>query len=232
MALHEWLTSEVREGPAGPRVGAFFDLDGTLIAGFSIAAFWRDRLLNRGISLAEIRATLASVAGFRRGTLGFSGVMATMAGFMRGISEQEFEELGERLFEEELATLIYPESRALVETHLELGHTVAIISSATRYQIDPLARDLGVELVVCSELEVEDGRFTGRVPFACDGRRKAEAAALAHLAVLLCRGGVLCCDRAHHLRIAPALRALRSGDGVARVCGGSGSLEKPLRGRG
>ena len=87
-----------------------------------------------------------------------------------------FEELGERLFEEELATLIYPESRALGETHLELGHTVAIISSATRYQIDPLARDLGVEVVVCSELEVEDGRFTGRVLFACDGRRKAEGA--------------------------------------------------------
>ncbi len=176
MALHEWLTSEVREGPAGPRVGAFFDLDGTLIAGFSIAAFWRDRILSRGISLAEIRSTLASVAGFRRGTLGFSGVMATLAGFMRGISEKEFEELGERLFEEELATLIYPESRALVETHLERGHTVAIISSATRYQIDPLARDLGVELVVCSELEVEEGRFTGRVAFACDGRRKAEGA--------------------------------------------------------
>ena len=99
-----------------------------------------------------------------------------MAVFMRGISEKEFEELGERLFVEELATLIYPESRALLETHLELGHTVAIISSATRYQIEPLARDLGVELIVCSELGVEDGRFTGRLVFACDGRRKEEAA--------------------------------------------------------
>jgi len=44
MALHADLTREIDEGPAGPAVGAFFDVDGTLIAGFSAVAFLRDRL--------------------------------------------------------------------------------------------------------------------------------------------------------------------------------------------
>jgi hypothetical protein len=35
MTLHEQLTHEIRTGPAGPNIGAFFDLDQTLFAGFS-----------------------------------------------------------------------------------------------------------------------------------------------------------------------------------------------------
>src|SRR5256886_12430680 len=41
MALHTDLTREIDEGPAGPAVGALFDPDGTLLAGFSAAAFPR-----------------------------------------------------------------------------------------------------------------------------------------------------------------------------------------------
>ena len=70
--------------------------------------------------------------------------------------------LGERALHRALAAAVYPESRALVRAHQRKGHTVAIVSSATRYQIEPLARDLGIEHVLCTRLEVEDGRFTGR----------------------------------------------------------------------
>ena len=54
----------------------------------------------------------------------------------------------------ELAAAVYPESRALVHAHRRRGHTVAVVSSATRYQIEPLARDLGIEHVLCTRLEV------------------------------------------------------------------------------
>ena len=68
-------------------------------------------------------------------------------------------------------------SRALVRAHQEMGHTVAIVSSATRYQADPLARDMGIEHVLCTELEVENGVFTGRVVHpTCYGEGKASAA--------------------------------------------------------
>jgi len=95
---------------------------------------------------------------------------------LRGTPEQELVETGERLFDSELAALVYPESRALVTAHLRRGHTVAIVSAATRYQVEPLARDLGIEHVLCTRLEVEDGKFPGRyISPACWGDGKASA---------------------------------------------------------
>ena len=38
MTLYTSLTGAIDKGPAGPRIGAFFDLDRTLIAGFSASA--------------------------------------------------------------------------------------------------------------------------------------------------------------------------------------------------
>src|SRR5439155_240791 len=62
----------------------------------------------------------------------------------------------------DLTRAIYPESRALVQAHRRRGHTLAIVSSATRYQIEPIARELGIPNVLCTRLEVQNGRLTGR----------------------------------------------------------------------
>jgi putative phosphoserine phosphatase/1-acylglycerol-3-phosphate O-acyltransferase len=51
----------------------------------------------------------------------------------------------------------------MVKAHLQKGHTVAIISSATPYQVEPAARDLDIENVLCTYLQVENGEFTGAV---------------------------------------------------------------------
>ena len=80
---------------------------------------------------------------------------------MRGESEEAFADLGERLFRSKIAGTIRRESRALVLAHQRAGHTVAVASAATKYQIAPVARDLGVEHLVCTRLVVEDGQFTG-----------------------------------------------------------------------
>ncbi len=53
--------------------------------------------------------------------------------------------------------------RGAVERHRTAGDLVAIVTGATPYVALPLARELSIEHVVATELEVEDGRFTGRV---------------------------------------------------------------------
>ncbi|MEO6666586.1 MAG: 1-acylglycerol-3-phosphate O-acyltransferase [Nitrospiria bacterium] len=54
---------------------------------------------------------------------------------------------------------------------------MAIVSSATIYQIAPTARDLDIDDVLCSQYEVEDGVFTGNIirPL-CFGEGKVTAA--------------------------------------------------------
>ncbi len=176
MALHDRLLREVRKAPSGPKIGAFFDVDRTLVAGFSATAFFRERLLSGRMTPKELVDTLRGTTGYVMGRTGFSGLVGASTAAYRGLSEKSMQEIGQEVFDKHLATSIYPESRALVRAHQEKGHTVAIISSATPYQVDPIARELGVEHVMCTRLEVEDGVFTGEVvrPL-CFGEGKREA---------------------------------------------------------
>jgi len=177
VSVYDHITREIDDGPSGPRVAAFFDVDRTLIAGFSALQFFRDGLGNGLVSPGDFAAAVGTAVRFRLGQVGFSGFVTGTAGMLRGRSETEFEATGERIFRERLATEIYPESRALVQAHLRKGHTVALVSAATRYQTEPLARELEIPHVLCTQLEVRDGRFTGAVirP-TCYGQGKAQAA--------------------------------------------------------
>jgi putative phosphoserine phosphatase/1-acylglycerol-3-phosphate O-acyltransferase len=177
MLPHQDVVAEVLKLPDGPQIGAFFDFDGTVISGYSAFAFVEEQIKRGHLSPRELVELLGAMASFGLGKMGFSAMMLGMAQFLRGIREDSYAAFGQELFESHIARLIYPESRALVEAHLRKGHTVAIISSATPYQVEPAARDLDIEHVLCTHLEVEKGMFTGKVirP-TCFGQGKVTAA--------------------------------------------------------
>jgi putative phosphoserine phosphatase/1-acylglycerol-3-phosphate O-acyltransferase len=175
-SLHADLTREIRESPSGPKVGAFFDVDRTLLAGFSAVAFVREQLLSGRMGPSELAEMTLGALGWSLGRSGFSGFVTSATAGYRGLAESALEEIGEAIFVKQLAAMVYPESRAIVRAHQQRGHTVAIVSSALRYQVEPLARDLGIEHVLCTRLEVEHGVFTGRViKPTCFGAGKATA---------------------------------------------------------
>lgn len=177
MQPHLEVIAEILDLPDGPQIGAFFDFDGTLIAGYSAVAFIQEQVTRGNLSVRELVELVGAMGSFGMGNTGYSAMMIATSQFMRGVREDSYISFGEELFRSHIARQIYPESRALVEAHLEKGHTVAIISSATPYQILPAARDLGIDNVLCSELEVEKGYFTGAVlrP-TCFGQGKVTAA--------------------------------------------------------
>lgn len=177
MSPHQDVVAEVLKLPDGPQIGAFFDFDGTVISGYSIMAFIKEQIRRGHLSPRELMELLSAMASFGMGNMGFSAMMLAASQFLRGIREDSYANFGEELFESHIARLIYPESRALVQAHLKKGHTVAIVTSATPYQVRPTARELGIENVLCTELEVEDGVFTGAVVHpACFGPGKVSAA--------------------------------------------------------
>ncbi len=177
MALHADVTRIVRKAPDGPQVGAFFDFDGTLMAGFSVTEFFKEQIRRGNISVNEFIEAVTTVGSFSLGRIGFSGLMSASATLLKGVAEDSYIRFGEDVYRKQIARLIYPESRALVRAHQEKGHTVAIVSSATPYQVAPAARDLDIEHVFCSELEVANGEFTGNIirPL-CFGEGKVAAA--------------------------------------------------------
>ena len=177
MASIEQLLDDIKKSPSGPQVTAIFDFDGTLIAGYSATVFIREQLRRGDLSPRDFVELMRAMSSFGLGSLGFSGMMAVNAQFMRGIEEQTYYDVGETLYRKQIARRIYPESRALVDAHLAKDHTVAVISSATPYQVQPAARDLGIDHVMCTRLEVSNGRFTGGVESpTCFGQGKVDAA--------------------------------------------------------
>jgi putative phosphoserine phosphatase / 1-acylglycerol-3-phosphate O-acyltransferase len=176
MTVHAQLTREIDDGPQGSRIAAFFDVDRTLIAGFSALQFMRHGLRSGLMNPGDFAEAVATAVRFQLGQTGFSGFVTGTAGMLRGRTETELEEMGEQIFTERLATEIYPESRALVHAHNHKGHTLAVVSAATRYQIEPLARELEIPHVLCTRLQVRKGRFTGKVMRpTCYGEGKAQA---------------------------------------------------------
>ncbi|MFK7802886.1 MAG: HAD-IB family hydrolase [Anaerolineae bacterium] len=171
------LTQDVTNSEGGSHIGAFFDLDRTLIEGFSAKEFFQNRIFSGKMSSREVIAQFNGVMVYAMGNGNFAGLAAVSAKGVQGTKEQVFIEVGEEVYTKHLAKSIYPESRALVSAHLAKGHTVAIISAATPYQVDPIARDLGIDHIMCTRMEVTNGKFTGKiVEPACWGEGKAFAA--------------------------------------------------------
>ncbi|MDM8011356.1 MAG: HAD-IB family hydrolase [Parasphingorhabdus sp.] len=168
---------DVLDAPEGAHIAALFDFDGTIIAGYSATAMLWEKIKRREMTAEEVVETINVMAQYSTGNMGFSGLMTGAAKFMKGVTEESYFEFGEELYEKHIARKVFPEARALIEAHRAKGHTIAIVSSATIYQIEPTARDLDIEHVLCSQYEVENGEFTGNIirPL-CFGEGKVLAA--------------------------------------------------------
>lgn len=168
----------VARSPSGPQVLALFDMDRTLLEGFSATDVIGERLSRGDARLGDLGRSLLATVEFMRGRLSFVAFVNATARDLAGRADADNRAFGQRVFDRRVARRVYPESRALIAAHRARGHTVAIVSSATTYQVEPVARDLGIERVLCTRLELHDGLCTGRVlEPACYGPGKLTAAA-------------------------------------------------------
>jgi putative phosphoserine phosphatase / 1-acylglycerol-3-phosphate O-acyltransferase len=157
------VVTEVLAGPSGPAVGAFFDFDGTVIDGYSAGDFYRHRL--RRFEIGPVEAAQTLVLGLRGVTSeeDFERFVALGFAAWAGRSEDELTELGERLFAQQIAGRLYPGAWQLIRAHERMGHTLVLASSASRFQVEPAARAVGIAHVLCTPVEVTaDGILTGR----------------------------------------------------------------------
>lgn len=174
MGFHDYL-AELAACPAGEGTVAFFDLDRTLISGYSVAALAWERLRSRSVSVRRILSQAGVFVGYGLGRANYHDLLQTTVRDLAGISEAEMIRLGEQAFKRRVQGWIYQEARTLVELHRSKGHPIVMVTSATRYQAAPIVRDLGVDHLYCTELEVADGRITGRAA-PCFGVGKRTAA--------------------------------------------------------
>jgi len=144
------------------RVGAFFDMDKTILAGSSAEIYMRDAWKKGRFGVLDFVRGLTSTLQFRLGWLDVSTWTESMLFGLAGREESTMVEEGQELFDRYMAKRIYPEAARLVADHLAEGHVVAIVSGSIPYVVEPLAASLGVDHVLCTQLLAEGGVLTGR----------------------------------------------------------------------
>ncbi len=168
----------ITAGPAGPQIGAFFDLDGTLVAGFTATAHAGDRIRRGQARLGEVLGVVEASVRYKLGRMHFERLIARAATYLRGESLSELNRVCERLYTEEISDRVYPLMRQIVASHRRAGHTLVLTSSALSIHAEPVARALGIEAVLCNTFELGgEDLLTGRInrPIVW-GHQKAVAA--------------------------------------------------------
>jgi putative phosphoserine phosphatase / 1-acylglycerol-3-phosphate O-acyltransferase len=156
--------AEIMASPPGPKVGAFFDLDGTLVAGFTAVILTQERLRRRDMGVGELLGMVQAGLNHTLGRIEFEDLIGKASAALAGRLIDDLEEIGERMFAQRIESRIYPEMRDLVRAHVARGHTVVLSSSALTIQVNPVARFLGITNTLTNKFETnEDGLLTGRV---------------------------------------------------------------------
>ena len=136
------MQSDARENR---RVGAFFDMDKTLIAENSGSLYMKYRYERGEVTGWDLAKGLAAYMQYKVGLLDIRAWTLGMLVQFKGQREQELTKEARGWFEEMVVHTIYPEAERLVREHLDAGHCVVIISGATRFVVQPLAERLGVD---------------------------------------------------------------------------------------
>lgn len=146
-------------------VGAFFDMDKTLLS-VSSSLLWTRHMRERGeLPLRNLLGILGALVRYKLGQLDMA---ETARGFVRELAG-ELEELHEaktrRWVVDHLVPYVAAEGRRWLEAHQRLGHRVAMITASPSYLADPLAEAFGMasQDVLATRFEVYNGRFTGRL---------------------------------------------------------------------
>lgn len=150
---------------------ALFDFDGTITREDSFEPFLYFAARQR-VALGTLLLT-PLLAAHRLGWVSASRLRAACAyvGF-RGRRHAELCELG-ALYVGRLHAIVRPEALDKIRWHQAQGDTVVVVSASLYPYLSAWCRELGVELI-CTELEVKEGRVTGRYSGGdCSGHEKA-----------------------------------------------------------
>ncbi len=160
------------------RLGALFDMDRTLVKKDTAGLYTRYRRDRGEVTLRDALRVSWWMAQYTLGVIDAPRVALQALEHFRGTEERALIESCEGWFKDYVLPHVQPAGRAAVERHREQGDLVAIVTGATKYAAQPLALELGIEEVVCTELELDaDGRFTGRpIDPLCYGPGKLERA--------------------------------------------------------
>ncbi|MBI2892513.1 MAG: HAD family hydrolase [Deltaproteobacteria bacterium] len=155
------------------RRAALFDLDRTLVRRETAGLFIRYQRDRGEATFRDALRVAWWVLQYTLGVIDAPRVAERALASLAGRDEGEFMRSCEDWFRRYVRQHLAEGGRRAVDRHRRNGEFVVIVTGASPYAAWPVARELGIEHVVATELEVVDGRFTGKPRYPlCYGHGK------------------------------------------------------------
>ena len=158
---------------------AIFDLDGTIIR-LSSEQVFLTYLLNHGeIPIRNLLAWTANLLKVKSLSMAKPNKI-----YLRGLEQAHLHEMARHCFVEMLRPSIAPHISELIHRHRTEGQTVILMSGSLSFLVQPFHEHFQTDLMVAHQLEVIDGRLTGKRiglhPYAENKAKLAQQLATEH----------------------------------------------------
>jgi HAD superfamily hydrolase (TIGR01490 family) len=159
---------------------AIFDLDNTLLGGDS-DYLWGQFLVGNGVVDCAVfeHENRRFYTAYCNGTLDIQEYLEFVLQPLAAHEPAVLYAWRERFIAEWIRPLILPKATALLQSHREAGDILLIITATIRFVTEPIAEALGVAHLLATEVEMKDGRYTGKsfdIPCFQEGKvRRLEA---------------------------------------------------------
>jgi len=158
---------------------AFFDLDKTIIgtnSGYALVKLAHEKgLMSKRDMFQAILQSLLYKLNLRDTSL----IISSMGEWLKGLKENEVNALAEEAVGKYLIGSVFREAFNEIAVHKSDGSHLVILSSAIGAICRPLASQLGIDNIQCTEMESIDGVLTGNPSGTfCYGMEKQERISL------------------------------------------------------
>ncbi len=152
-----------------------FDLDHTLIGGDS-DSLWVEFLASKGhLDQDFLDRNADYYRDYLEGNLDMQAFLAFQLQYLSRIPLNELKSLRREFLKDCIRPIVLPRAQSLVRQHEEQGHETVIITATNRFVTEPIAELFGIQDLIAVDLEMVEGRPTGRplgIPSFREGKVK------------------------------------------------------------
>ncbi len=138
------------------QVAAIFDVDQTLVQGYTERLFFRYLLRQGCLSVPQALTYLSSLAINPL-------VRFEDKSYLAGLTVTEVKRLARQCYQEEIAPRVSRPGLACLLEHQDRGHLVVLLTGSLSFLLRPLKEELGADWLIATEVDRDNGRFTGKI---------------------------------------------------------------------
>lgn len=138
------------------KVAAVFDVDMTLVQGYTERLFFRYLLRQQKIKARHAMAYLARMAARLEHRFHDKS-------YLRDMPVDETVRLAQECFQEMIAPRVSPMGLACVRDHQDQGHEIVLLTGSLSFLIVPLKELVRADWLIATELVQDDDHLTGKI---------------------------------------------------------------------